>query len=64
MSLILRLLLKAAPLLLFILLSRAVRDMFRVQQGTERDSGRTHPGGNSRGSGARRDPYTVLGCSP
>jgi len=69
MSLILKLLLKAAPLLLFLLFSRAVRDMFRTQQGSGRAYDQPPPGGSRQGAGApgrggRRDPYAVLGCSP
>ena len=54
MSLLLRLLLKAAPLLLFLLLSRAVRD----------PHGGSGPGASAAGRNSRRDPYSVLGCSP
>jgi DnaJ like chaperone protein len=68
MSLILRLLLKAAPLLLFLLLSRVVRDMFRSYQAGGRAYDRP-PGGSRQGETGpgrerRRDPYAVLGCSP
>jgi DnaJ-domain-containing protein 1 len=69
MSLILRLLLKAAPLLLFLLLSRAARDLFRSYQAGQRAYDRPPPGGPGQGTAGpgrnyRRDPYSVLGRSP
>ncbi len=71
MSLILlRLLLKAAPLLLFLLLSRAVRDLFRVptrERGTGPMTGHpmaeTGPGASAAGRPGGT-PTRVLGCSP
>ncbi len=68
--LLFRLLLKAAPLLLFFLFSRLLREMLRGEPGASRGGNR---GSSSRtGGGARytpppsgkRDPYAVLGCSP
>ena len=68
MSLILKLLLKAAPLLLFLLVSRAVREMFRTQQGAGRAYDRPPEGDRQGAAGprraGRRDPYAVLGCPP
>ena len=69
MSLLLRLLLKAAPLLLFLLLSRAVRNLFRSYQAGERaydrpPHGGSGPGASAAGRNSRRGPYSVLGCSP
>lgn len=66
-----RLLLKAAPLLLFFLFSKILKDMLRGAQGSPGPSGGAR-GRSSSGGGAaytpppggKRDPYTVLGCSP
>ncbi|PKL02534.1 MAG: J domain-containing protein [Synergistetes bacterium HGW-Synergistetes-2] len=66
-----RLLLKAAPLLLFFLFSKILKDMLRGAQSSSGPSGgargRSSSGGGSAYTpppGGKRDPYTVLGCSP
>jgi len=71
MTLILRLLLKAAPLIFFFLVARALKEMLRASQyGRGAGSEDAPPFGKdfsgSGGSSGRRvkDPYTVLGCTP
>ena len=67
-----RLLLKAAPLLLFFLFSKVLKDMLRGATGPSGPSGGSRSRSSSRGGGAaytpppggKRDPYVVLGCSP
>ncbi len=69
--LLFRLLFKAAPLLLFLLFSRIMREAFcgaRVPPGGPfggtGPSGGPGPRHDSAGSGRARNPYSVLGCSP
>lgn len=74
MTLILRLLLKVAPLLLLYLLARAARLIFQTAErkgpfGDARDApprGKRNTGKASEGTGgkSRKDPYAVLECSP
>lgn len=65
-----RLLLKAAPLLLFFLFSKVLQDMLRGAQGSPGPGGarsRSSSGGGAAYApppGGKRDPYVVLGCSP
>ncbi len=67
-----RLLLKAAPLLLFFLFSKILKDMLRGAPGPSGPSGGARSRSSSgRGgatytppSGGKRDPYVVLGVSP
>ena len=63
MGLLFRLLLRAAPLIFFMLLARAAGELFRPFQGR----GGTYtvpppPGG--AGPTRKKTPYEVLGCSP
>lgn len=69
MGLLLRLLIRAAPLLFFMILARSAREMFRQFQG----SGWTYnvpppPGGQGQrrnpGYAGAKNPYEVLGCPP
>ncbi|MGI6253326.1 MAG: J domain-containing protein [Aminivibrio sp.] len=69
MGLLFRLLLRAAPLIFFMLLARAAGELFRPFQGR----GRTYnvpppPGGagprRAPGPTRKKTPYEVLGCSP
>lgn len=66
---LLRLLLKAAPLLLFFLFSKILKDMLRGAPGPSGGARRRSSSGGSGASytpppGGKRDPYVVLGCSP
>jgi DnaJ like chaperone protein len=68
MGLLLRLLIRAAPLLFFMILARAAREMFRPYQGGGKTYNAPPPGGpgpgRNPGPAGRRSPYEVLGCSP
>ncbi|MDI9370932.1 MAG: DnaJ domain-containing protein [Synergistota bacterium] len=72
-----RLLFKAAPLLLFLLFSRIMREAVRGARvppggpfggagpsGGPGSSGGTGPRRDTAGPGRARNPYSVLGCSP
>ncbi len=69
---LLRLLLKAAPLLLFFLFSKILKDTLRGTPGSPGSAGGARRRSSSGGGGAsytpppggKRDPYVVLGCSP
>ncbi len=66
---LLRLLLKAAPLLLFFLFSKILKDMLHGVPGPSGGARRRSSSGGSGASytpppGGKRDPYVVLGCSP
>lgn len=68
MGLLIRLLIRAAPLLFFMILARAAREMFRPPRGGGRTYSSPPPGGPGpwRNPGAleRKSPFEVLGCSP
>lgn len=66
---LLRLLLKMAPLLVFFLFSKILKDMLRGAPGPSGGARRRSSSGGSGASytpppGGKRDPYVVLGCSP
>lgn len=72
MALILRLLIRAAPLLALFLLSRVARDVFRAARESGGFNQWPPPGGHwggpppTGGPGGKKakDPFDVLGCSP
>jgi|LSQX01.3.fsa_nt_gb DnaJ-domain-containing protein 1 len=71
MTLILRLLLKAAPLIFFFLAARALKEMLRASQygrgaGSEGAPpyGKDFPGAGGSSGRRGKDPYEVLGCAP
>ncbi len=68
MGLLIRLLIRVAPLLFFMILARAAREMFRPPRIGGRSYSSPPPGGSgpwrNPGAPGRKNPFEVLGCSP
>lgn len=71
MTLILRLLLKAAPLIFFFLVARALKGVLQASQygrgsgGADAPPyGKDHTGQGGSAGRRAKDPYVVLGCTP